>query len=145
MGNDLVTSQSIVAMLAEEVTETVTDPAEASLAIGRRILTAPDAESVLTPASTISTDELVGEAVELRDYRVMRSDIEGGIPYYMLLEAVRLDTGELIMIDTSSLNIMAQVWKLKRLEALPRRVRIIAAGRRTRQGYVPLWLTAAES
>jgi hypothetical protein len=68
------------------------------------------------------------------------SDFEGPIPFFLVVKAGRLDTGELVTFTTSALGAMAQLVKAYVSGWLPLDVIPRQAERPTRAGYWPMHL-----
>lgn len=135
-----VVDKSAEAMILAE-TERFEDPAEIARAIMERILTADTPEAVLEQSGTTSARDVLEVPLELTDARFMRSGFDEGPGAYALLTMVNAD-GEQLTVTCGGRNVLAQVFRLKQLAALPRRVKFVEAGQ-TAQGYRPLWLNAA--
>lgn len=122
--------------------EVITDPDQISREIMDRIVQAETPEKVLEQAGTIAAEDYIGKPFVLTDARAMRSALDEGPGVYYALNCVDPETGEPFVMTCGGRNVLAQVFRLKQLDALPRRVKITAAGK-TAQGYTPLWLNAA--
>ena|ERR1700761_1081463 len=88
----------------------------------------------ITPAALLIT----------RDITRHVSDIEGGLPFYLVCDAVNLTTGEPVRFQTSSKVPTIKIAKLYALDALPARVATSKAKTATRGGFHPLDLTVTE-
>jgi hypothetical protein len=111
-----------------ELAESMDDPAKAQEAIVRRILTAPDVDAVLREDSTVATKELVGVPLEITDYRIMKSTLEGKSGGYLLIEATNLLDGTAVTLNTGAPKIMAQVIRLGQLDRIPVKVKVAEVG-----------------
>lgn len=139
-GTELDRWQDEAAMLLGEVEVRMSDPAEAAEAIMRGILAAEDVAAVFEMAGTTPAKELLDVAIIVTDYRFMRSEHDDGAPVYALIDAARDDTGEALKVTCGGRNVLAQLLTLGRLHALPRRCKIIEAGKPTARGFKPMWL-----
>lgn len=118
-----------------EVLDTLDDsPAAAQEQIVRRILEAPDEDSVLREDSTIATRELVEEPLKVQSFHLRKSQLtdpqtgeikEGA---YMIVDAERLNGGERITLNTGAPKIMAQLIRLQQLDRLPADVKVREVG-----------------
>ena len=121
------------------------DPVEIARAIVERILEAPDAETVLQSSTTEHARDVIGQPLQLRGARFQRSRFadngQGGPTLYALLDC-RDEENHDRLITCGSRNVLAQVYRLQELKALPANVRIVE-GSETAQGYRPLWLERA--
>lgn len=127
-------------LLAEA--ERLGDPELISQEIMRRILEAETVEEVLEMAGTTSAKDIVGVAFTLTDAVIMKSAFDEGAPVYMLLDVADPDTGKAYKVNCGGRNVMAQVYRLKQLGALPTTVKLVEAGT-TAAGHKPLWLNKA--
>jgi hypothetical protein len=119
------------------------DPTQAAIEIVAGILSATSPEQVLKRRETYSSRDLVGVPLEIRGYRVFNSAFESGPRVFFACDARRLDTGEEIIVTSGAANILAQLVALRKLGALPAKVRVATTAKPTRQGYYPLWLEPA--
>lgn len=118
----------------------IEDPEEASMAIVERILQAGSPDEVLQPAEPLKARELLGIPLEIKGFRFMRSSYGGREGVYAVIDAWRLDTGEAILVTCGGRNVLAQLYRLATLDALPVRVYFEQSSRPTDSGYFPLWL-----
>lgn len=118
----------------------VEDRDATSEAIIREILAAEGLGELFRSRSTVATRDLIGTPLLIRGVRLMRSNIEGIEGVWMLIDAVRLDTGEPIAVNTGAKNIMAILWRANELERLPVEVEIVHVGRARPGENAPLGL-----
>lgn len=137
---ELTRYQQDAQALLGEVEVRLADPDTIATAIMARILEADDVSAVFEQAGTTPAADLKDVPLELRDYVLMRSEYEQGAPVYALIDAMRLDTGDVIKVTCGSRNVLAQLVTMGRLGALPRRAAITEAGKPTAQGFRPMWL-----
>ncbi len=128
------------AIRGEEVALAIEDPMQTARAIIDRILASESAEQVFQGQQAVSGREVLQRPFTLRGARWHRSRFEGGLPVFAVLDAEFLDDGERLAVTTSAGNVMAQVYGLIRLGALPTRVKIVESEHETAQGYRPQWL-----
>lgn len=126
------------------VSETaVEDPEMVAREVVKRILTATSIDDVLKPQTLIHAEDMLWVPIEVTDVRFNQSDKEGNLTgAYAVIDAKRMDTGQQVQISCGGQNVMAQLYQLKRLEALPLPVRLRQADKPTARGYYPLWLEA---
>jgi hypothetical protein len=121
-----------------EALEQIDDPANAQEQIVRRILEAPDEDAVLAEDSTIATKELVGQPLEVRSFRLLKSQLvdketgEVRQGAFMIVDATfgDLETGEVkpLTLNTGAPKIMAQLIRLQQLDRLPAKVKVAEVG-----------------
>ena len=114
--------------------DSIEDPANAQEQIVRRILAAPDEDSVLAEGSTIATKDLVGVPLTVESFRLLKSQLidkdtgevrEGA---FMIVDAKQLDDDKPITLNTGAPKIMAQLIRLQQLERLPAKVKVAEVG-----------------
>lgn len=151
MSTDLVTldeaavEAALRGELAQDAQIAIADPIEVAQDIVRRILEAGDPEQVFSGGRAVGGREALGRPFILHGVRWHRSAYaaEGGLPIFAVLDATFVDTGERVAITTGAVNVMAQVFALARLDALPVQVKIEESDRPTAAGYRPQWLQRA--
>lgn len=107
----------------------VDDPEQIQRAILERLMAAETVDQVLREDTTVATKALVGKPLQITDCRVMQSAFEGGLGVYLIAEAIDLDTGELIVINTGATKIVGQLVRLKQKGWLPIKVTVKEVGR----------------
>lgn len=107
----------------------VDDPEQIQRAILERLMAASTVEEILREDETVATKALVGKPLEITDCRVMKSSFEGGLGVYLIADAIDLDTGELIVINTGATKIVGQLIALKKTNNLPIKVTVKEVGR----------------
>jgi hypothetical protein len=137
---DLVLREQEVAAIMGDIAPEVEDPAEIQRMIVNRIVSAQSIDELFIETGTVATKEVVGIPLMVQDCRLLKGEIEGEEGVYMLIEAVRGDTGELVALNSGAPNIMSILYKGKKLGLLPLQVEVAEAGR-ARPGYnAPLTL-----
>lgn len=81
--------------------------------------------------------ELAGEPLVVRGIEKVPSDFGGGLPYFLVVDAVREATGESVKITTGAVSVVAQLVRAYAMGAFPLRVRPFVAERPTKSGYYP--------
>jgi hypothetical protein len=89
------------------------------VAIIDQILSAETPEQILTPVEVRQPRDVVGEPLEIFDMRLQRSEYEVGSPMYASVEAKQLADGEPIVVNCGQKALMAQLVRLKQLDAFP--------------------------
>jgi hypothetical protein len=117
-----------------EALEQIDDPANAQEQIVRRILEAPDVDSVLSEDSTTATKELIGVPLEVRSFRLLKSQLvdketgEVRQGAFMIVEATQGPNNVPITLNTGAPKIMAQLIRLQQLDRLPHKVKVAEVG-----------------
>lgn len=107
----------------------VDDPEQIQRAILERLMTAETLEQVLREDETVATKALVGKPLRITDCRVMQSSFDGGMGVYLIAEAIDMDTGELIVINTGATKIVGQLIRIKQQGWFPVEVTVKEVGR----------------
>lgn len=127
-------TEDIILGRTDALGNAVEDPANAQEQIVRRILQAPDEDSILAEDSTIATKELVGIPLEIQSFRILKSqlvdsdtgEVKQGV--WMVIDAQKLDDGTPIAVNTGAPKIMAQLIRLQQLERIPAKVKVAEVG-----------------
>lgn len=119
----------------------VPDVTEQSAGIVRRIMEAKTAEDVLAETAVVHARDMLDTPIRVMSVHWNRSDIEGGLPIYAVMDCVDED-GQPFVVTCGGIRVMAQVSRLAELGALPALVRILESERPTAQGFRPLRLVA---
>lgn len=143
IGTDL---ESLEAALASgkplEIESRLQDPVEAARSIVLRILDA-ETDEQLTPTGATGGRQLLKVPLEIHPpLRVFPSQYEGeGPAWFVVFDAIRLDTGERVAVSTSSSNVLAALLNcIKRGRFPERKMMFVESDRPTKAGFVPLWL-----
>lgn len=113
-------------------------PEEVSAEILEAILGAETAEDVLAGGAAMHADMYLDTPFFLLDFK----EAAGEFGFFALLQVVDFATGEIFRITCGGQFVLAQLVRLRELNALPRVTQLIQRG--TRQGYEVLRLIAAE-
>lgn len=116
------------------------DTAEVTEAIVRRIMAAESVQDVFREDSSIATKELVGTTLTVNQVGLRPSLLGDGDGVYMLIDAVRHDTGEIVLVNTGSAKIMAQLGRCHQRGWLPVTVEVIEVGEAKPGQSAPLGL-----
>lgn len=135
--------EAMIAALRGEIAPMLDDPEAIAQRMVEQILAADDPDAVLSglPAADHAQD-VIGRGFQLQNVRLLRSRLDDG-DVFAILEGLYLDDGEPAVITCSGRRVMAQAIQLKRLDALPRDVKLRKAEQATAAGYYPLDLEAA--
>lgn len=111
-------------------------------AIVGRILASETAADVLAPQAIEHARDLVDQHLTLTGVRVQESDFEEGPGIYAVVNAVVMEDGRTTTFSCGGSNVLAQLYRLAQLNALPCDVVIKRSTKPTKAGYYPLWLEA---
>ena len=126
-GQDLPDREAILDMIAGRTLVDVESSEEAQFAIARQILEAKTLDDAVRPRTSIATRDVVGKPFEMRSFRIRPGEIEGRKGNYVLIEAVDLDSGELVTLNTNAPNVIAVLYRAAMDDALPIRVSVANA------------------
>lgn len=113
------------------------DPTEAMLAL---VLNAQSPAEWNAIFQSESLKDYAGRQVRLNAYRTAKSDFEGGLDHYLILDATDLKTGERIVLTCSSVMSIAQVLNAQARGAWPIDVEIVQKDKPTKAGFRPIHL-----
>jgi hypothetical protein len=139
-----VTNREVEAFLTSVDAQINDDPAAVAASIVASILAAPDAESVLQQASTTAAEDVLGQRLLIRGQRFNKSDKADGPGFYALIDAVN-DDGEVMLITCGARNVMAQIYRLSELNALPCHAAIVQQEKPTAAGFYPMSLEGRQA
>ncbi|MGH9013165.1 MAG: hypothetical protein ACRDZ1_04410 [Acidimicrobiia bacterium] len=126
----------------------VEDPERVSAEIMERILRAETPAEVLGGQAVVSARDLVGIPHTITGVHFLQSDYDGGPGVYAIVDAEvpNPSTGEVqrLAYSSGSRQVLAQAFRLSELGAFPVSVRLVESVKPTAQGFVPMWLQAAE-
>ncbi len=123
-GQELPDREAILDLIAGRTLVDVESSEEAQFAIARQILEATTLDDAVRPRTSIATRDVVGKPFEMRSFRIRPGEIEGRKGNYVLIEAVDLDSGELVTLNTSAPNVIAVLYRAAMDDALPIRVTV---------------------
>lgn len=133
----------VVEMLEDDARTIVDATGQVMEDIFARIVSASTADDVLADDSTLDAVDVLGERLQLWDFRTYKSDFEGGLRWFVALKVVRLDTGDDAVITCGAQKVLAQCVKLKSLKALPVVVKFVRKERATQAGHHPYAMVKA--
>ena len=120
-----------------------TPPAEAAhAAIIAEVMSKDTAEGVLAETEPIPLDQLVGHILTVHSFTMNESDYDQGPPIYATVRAHDETDEEPVLINIGHQRVMAQLMRLRDLDALPVRAQVKQASRPNRFGKYPLSFVA---
>ena len=111
-----------------------TSPEEISAAIVADILKSASVEEVFAQQETTHAEDVLGERLLMQDVKWLGSDVDNGPGFYALIRAVD-DDGVIQLVTCGARNVMAQLFRLQELNALPIYAAIVENDRKTASGY----------
>lgn len=111
-------------------------------AIIGRILRSDTVADILAPQAIEHARDLVDQPLTIKSVRVQESDFDEGPGIYAVCEAEVLDDGRTTTFSCGGSNVLAQLYRLAQLNALPVDLVIKRATKPTKNGFYPLWLEA---
>ena len=125
--------------------EVLTDPEQIGRDILEQILAARSEEELEQVSEATGWRELEGVPVEIHEWRYMPSRFDGEGPgVFVVVRAVRLDTGRQVILTTGSLNVMGQLSTLARTRSLPSTKMLVRKDTNT-PGRSVLWLKTPDA
>lgn len=119
------------------------DPVEVDQFIAARVMAEVEAEQILTPRVRRRAIDLVAKPLGLLAFHVIESGDEAGPGVYGLMEMVDLTTGEQMIVTTGARHLLAQLYALRRQDALPLEVTIEHSQMDLDPSGFRIWLRAA--
>jgi hypothetical protein len=132
------------------------DADAATMSIVRQILDAETADDVMgigdqgaTGLRTLARRYVKHDGLEVSDgvpfdvrgFRPLPGEFEEGLPFFLVIDGVRLDTGELCVVTCGSVNVVSQLIALAlKPDGLPRVVLTTEREKSTASKTWPLWL-----
>lgn len=93
------------------------DPQVIATNIANQLLAADSLDALFSEQQTVNSTDLVGHALKIRNAVLRKSDLEN-TDAYILVDAIDVDSGEVLVMNTSSPRIMAQVLRAMELGAI---------------------------
>jgi hypothetical protein len=90
-------------------------------------------------------EEFINVPLLIQGIRKAPSDYQGGLPFFLIADAVVIATGELVTITTGAVSVVAQLAKAHALGAFPWRVIPRQSDRPSERGYYPQHLEVVPS
>jgi len=130
-------SPQVVAQFVEMVRLIPTDEGNAMDRIAEQILNSASWEDLDAAWSTDQTDKLVGVEQKIDTLSVQPSTYAGGLPFFLVVHATDLRSGDPVVWSTSSVSMCVQLAKAFHAGWLPLKAKIVQAERASRNGYYP--------
>ena len=120
-----------------EVSEKTTDP---MARIIDQVLNAETADAVLTPFEVQQAKDIVGVPIVIQAFELNESEYDAGSPFYASMACQFPPDGDLQVVNCGHKKVIAQLVRLKQLDAFPVPVKFITRGK-SKQGTPMLELT----
>jgi hypothetical protein len=85
----------------------------------RQILSATSPDIVLTPVEATQARDVVGVPLEVFDFAMNKSEFDTGAPFYASMQCQKVKTGEPVVVNCGHKAVIAQLIRLKQLDAYP--------------------------
>jgi hypothetical protein len=117
----------------------VPDAGEGYGRIAAQLAAADSPEALNEPwdAEAQDMEKYVGSVLIVRSVSKAQSDYAGGLPWFLIVDAIDESTGEAVILITGSANIVMQLTKAYVMGWLPRRVMVEVSAKATKNGYYP--------
>jgi len=135
----------LVAQFAEMAMALPETESDGGAGIIEAILNAVDVKATNKIWDARDIESLSGVSLVIESASRSISDYKGGLGVFLVVQAVREDTGEPVTFTTGSLSVVAQIVKAWAGEELPLRCTPTPADRPAKSGYVPWHLTVADN
>jgi hypothetical protein len=146
---NIVTSKHpAMVSLAKYLTENMTASSEADDAVAdiiAQVLQADSVDEVLADVDALHWHDFLDVPVTVYACKWQRSEYEKGMPFYVVVDGQRHDTGVRAPITIGAQTVIAQLVRLAQLNAFPCTVTLTyATDKPTKSGYRPLKLSVAK-
>jgi hypothetical protein len=125
-------------LMRAKASETGDVAAQAMEDMTGRILDAESLDALMADDEPLDAEDILGVPMQLWGTKVNESDFVDGMPFYCVIEAKRLDTGEDVIVTCGAWKVAAKLLKADRMKWFPFVVTFEKAAKPTRQGYYPL-------
>lgn len=96
---------------------------------------ATDVTDLDAPWRTSDLEGLAGIPISVRGISKMPSTYEGGLPWFLVVDAVNEITGEPIIATTGAVSVVAQLAKAHQLGKFPLRCKVMMSERESSRGF----------
>ena len=127
----------IVAAYASMLAEVPDAGGDGFESILEAIALASDAADLDAPWRSTGLESLVNTPIRIERIRKMPSDYPDGLPWFLVVDAAVVSTGELVTFTTGAVSVVAQLAKAHALGALPMVVTPRQSDRPSKSGYFP--------
>jgi hypothetical protein len=103
----------------------------------RQLLEAQDATDLDAPWRSEGLEAFRNTPLVITGIRKMPSEYEGGLPWFLVIDAAVVGTGERVTISTGAVSVVAQLARAWALGALPLKVIPRQSDRPSKAGYYP--------
>ena len=103
-----------------------------------QLLAVEDPAALDAPWRSDGLTELLGRPLRIDGLRRMESEYDSGLPFFLIIQAADLETGEQLTVTTGAVSVVAQLTKAWSLGLIPGfRVVPRQADRPSKSGYYP--------
>jgi hypothetical protein len=129
--------------LVDRRNEDAQDPMDAHERIIRQVLAADSVDAVLTPTEVKQARDIIGMDIVIVDFDLSESEFDAGSPLYANLACLFPPDGSPEVVNCGHKKVLAQLVRLKELDAFPVAVKFITRGN-SAHGTPMLELTKSE-
>lgn len=101
------------------------------------IATASELRDLDEPWRSSGLEKYINERIRITGLRRMPSSFQGGLPFFLVVDAGVVKTGELVTITTGSVSVVAQLAKAHQLGRIPFDCIPRQSARPSKAGYYP--------
>ena len=103
----------------------------------QQLAAADDLTGLNSPWEAGDFREWADEVLVIRGITKRPAEFEGGLPWFLVVDAVDEATGNMLTLTTGSVNIVAQLTRAWSLDLFPIRAKVVIAAKPTRSGFYP--------
>lgn len=96
-----------------------------------------DARDLDAPWRSAGLEALANVPIRVTGLRKAPSEYAGGLPFFLVVDAVIIETGEVVTVTTGAVSVVAQLARAWAINALPLNVIPRISDRPSKSGYYP--------
>lgn len=100
-----------------------------------QLAAAQNLEDLEAPWRARGGEQYLGQWLVIRGIAKMPSDYRGGLPWFLVVDAVTAEDGEQATFTTGSVNVVAQLVRAHTLELFPVEAMLVESGKPTAAGF----------
>lgn len=107
------------------------------------VMNADNVVDILAESTLLDAEDILGVPLQIWGYKVNESEFQQGMPGYMVINAIRIDTKADATFTTGAYKVQAQMLRLGQLQKFPVNAKVVKAAKPTKGGFYPLQLVVA--
>jgi hypothetical protein len=139
-GTEIEPAANQVAEIMGDVVPEIEDSENTQRQIVEQIVNASTLDELFQVQKTVATRDMVDIPITVENCRLMEGEIEGKKTVFMVIDVENLETKEKLALNSGAPNIMAILYRAKKLGLLPMQVRVAEAGTARKGRNAPLTL-----